>query len=86
MTSSDDDDDDDDAWLAADGEARACYAAVRTALLEDRAPGGDPVAAVTRLRELMKAGDRDAAFALLVLYNLNEEMRRDRRARRTKAR
>ncbi len=84
MTSSDDDDD--DAWLAADGEARACYAAVRTALLEDRAPGGDPLTAITRLRELMKAGDRDAAVALLILYNLNEEMRRGRRARRGKAR
>ncbi len=80
------DDDDDDAWLPANGEARACYAAVRTAILEDRAPGGDPLTAITRLRELMKAGDRDAAFALFILYELDKEMRRGRRARRGKAR
>ena len=83
---SSDDDDDDDAWLPADGEALACYAVVRAAILEDGAPGSDPVEAITRLRELMKAGDRDAAVALLILYDLNEEIRRDRRARRTKAR
>ena len=82
MTSSDDDD---DAWLPADGEARACYSVVRAAIFEDGEPGSDPVAAITRLGELMKAGDRDAAVALFILYDLDEKMRRGRRARRTKA-
>ncbi len=78
--------DDDDPPLLTDPEIVVLYESVRLALLEDRAPGGDPVAAVTQLRNLMDAGDREAAFALFMLYRLGDETRRDRRARRGKAR
>jgi hypothetical protein len=78
--------DDDDPPLLTDPEIVVLYESVRAALLEDREPDRDPVATITRLRELMKAGDREAAFALFMLYDLDEKMRRDRRARRGKAR
>ena len=71
--------------LLTDPQVIALYEAVRAAIVEDGEPGSDPVAAITRLGELMKAGDRDAAVALFILYDLDEKMRRGRRARRTKA-
>ena len=77
--------DDDDASLLADPEIIGLYEAVRAALIENSDRLGDPVAALTRLNEMMRGGHREAAFAISMLC-LGDETRPTRRARGRKTR
>ena len=77
--------DDDGAPLLTDPEIIGLYEAVRAALIENSDGLGDPVAALTRLNEMMRGGHREASFALFMLC-FGDETRPARRARRRKAR